>query len=92
MTQGPLGGRIDFRSCEVQSCSRRPTIAGRCTHHQPTSDGRTTGSTFKLTDEDVSEARRMLSRFVSKKDIAAHFGVDRVTLNKALRRPRPAPS
>lgn len=86
---------IHFRTCRNAACTRRPARNGWCASHQnqvpgnTTSDGRITGPKPKLSDDQVAEARRMLSRFSSKKDIAAHLSVTVQTLNRALRRPRP---
>ncbi len=81
---------LNYRSCRRPACTKRALRNGLCASHRPetTSDGHHTGPVSKLSDDDVTEARRMLSRFVSKKDIANHFGVATSTLNRALRRPR----
>lgn len=49
-----------------------------------TSDGRRTGRTAKMTEADVTEARRMLSRFETRQAIARHFGVSLPTLRRHL--------
>ena len=53
-----------------------------------TSDGVRLGRTRKLTDEQVTELRKMWSQFKSQKEIAAHFGVSVDTVRAYIRRSR----
>lgn len=95
MAERPKPGGHESTTCKHPvGCTRTAGASGLCRPHQRswnakhTSDGRFSGRYPKLTDEQVAEARRMLSAFKSKVDIARHFGVAPDTLNRALKRTR----
>jgi hypothetical protein len=93
MAERPKPGGHETITCRHPiGCTRQGGANGLCTGHNKTwnqkhtSDGVMTGPKFKLSDEQITEARRMLSAFKSKVDIARHFGVTTETLNRAFRR------
>jgi DNA invertase Pin-like site-specific DNA recombinase len=82
----------DHPKCVAPDCPSPGGLDDRCAKHryqahaQRTSDGRMTGGEFKLTDEEIAEARRMRAAFKTNREIATHFGVSPVTLQRALAR------
>jgi hypothetical protein len=75
--------------CSVPGCGKAAGPLGRCRRHenqrlrQNTSDG---VRAPKLSDEDLVTARRMLSAFKTKREVAKHLGVSPGALTKALAR------
>lgn len=79
----------DDRHCIVPGCPRSPGRSGACRSHrnnsyQPKSTRRRGGQGRALTPEQALEARRMLSAFKSRREIAEHFGISYTTLRKYL--------
>jgi hypothetical protein len=78
--------------CSVPGCGKAAGPLGRCRRHenqrlrQNTSDGVRAGGKRKLSDEDLVIARRMLSAFKTKREVAGHLGVSPGALTKALAR------
>lgn len=87
-------GTAAYRKCRIESCARNTTsgTTGLCamhlSNHNRPGDGVRTGPKPKLTPEQVAEARRMVSAFKSKKEVANHFGVSYDTLRRYLNTPR----